>query len=62
MGGIFTPHDAVEKILLGANWVQVYTGWIYNGPEFVLEINRELDQLCIDKGYKNIQDAVGLMA
>ncbi|NJN49840.1 MAG: quinone-dependent dihydroorotate dehydrogenase [Alkalinema sp. RL_2_19] len=32
VGGIFTAQDAWEKITAGASLVQVYTGWIYEGP------------------------------
>lgn len=35
VGGITTPEDAVEKIRLGASLVQLYTGFIYNGPPLV---------------------------
>lgn len=42
VGGIMTPQDAVEKIKAGADLVQVYTGFIYEGPGFVKRINRLL--------------------
>ncbi len=32
VGGIFNAGDAYEKIKAGANAVQIYTGWIYEGP------------------------------
>ncbi len=35
VGGITTPEDAVEKIRLGASLVQLYSGFIYNGPPLV---------------------------
>ena len=35
VGGITTPEDAVEKIRLGASLVQLYSGFIYNGPNLV---------------------------
>ncbi|MDO5450991.1 MAG: quinone-dependent dihydroorotate dehydrogenase [Akkermansia sp.] len=34
-GGITTPEDAVAKIRAGASLVQLYTGFIYNGPPLV---------------------------
>ena len=43
-GGIMTPDDAVEKIRAGADLVQVYTGFIYEGPGIVKRINKALDQ------------------
>lgn len=33
VGGIFTGDDLYEKIALGAHLCQVYTGWIYGGPQ-----------------------------
>lgn len=45
VGGIFNAKDAYEKIRLGASLVQVYTGWIYEGPTLVPEINKGLLKL-----------------
>ncbi|MCW5909831.1 MAG: quinone-dependent dihydroorotate dehydrogenase [Cyclobacteriaceae bacterium] len=42
VGGIMTPEDALEKIKAGADLVQVYTGFIYEGPGFVKRINKLL--------------------
>ncbi|MBN1988649.1 MAG: quinone-dependent dihydroorotate dehydrogenase [Bacteroidales bacterium] len=42
VGGIFSAHDALEKIDAGANLVQIYTGFIYSGPSLVKRINNEL--------------------
>ncbi len=39
-GGIFNFRDAAEKIEAGASLVQVYTGFIYNGPGIARKINR----------------------
>ncbi|MBD0265278.1 MAG: quinone-dependent dihydroorotate dehydrogenase, partial [Tolypothrix sp. Co-bin9] len=35
VGGIFSPEDAWKKITAGASLIQVYTGWIYEGPMIV---------------------------
>jgi dihydroorotate dehydrogenase len=59
VGGIFSAEDAYEKIRLGASLVQVYTGWIYEGPSLVPEINQGLLKLLERDGFKNIQEAVG---
>lgn len=40
VGGIFNGKDAHEAIRAGASLVQVYTGFIYEGPEIAREINR----------------------
>jgi dihydroorotate dehydrogenase len=37
VGGIFSGADAVEKINAGASLIQLYTGFIYRGPELVEE-------------------------
>lgn len=42
VGGIMSPEDALEKIKAGASLVQVYTGFIYNGPSLPRKINEEL--------------------
>jgi dihydroorotate dehydrogenase len=42
VGGIMTPEDAIEKIKAGADLIQIYTGFIYEGPGFVKRINREI--------------------
>ncbi len=42
VGGIMSPEDAWEKIRAGASLVQIYTGFIYEGPSFVRNINRYL--------------------
>jgi dihydroorotate dehydrogenase len=40
VGGIMSPQDALDKIEAGANLVQIYTGFIYEGPAFVRKINK----------------------
>lgn len=42
VGGIHTAQDALEKLDAGASLVQLYTGFIYEGPELINEINREI--------------------
>jgi dihydroorotate dehydrogenase len=37
-GGVFTAHDATQKISAGARLVQVWTGFIYEGPAIVKNI------------------------
>jgi dihydroorotate dehydrogenase len=38
VGGVMSPEDAKRKMDLGADLVQVYTGWVYNGPRFIPRI------------------------
>ena len=42
VGGITTPEDAVEKIKAGASLVQLYSGFIYNGPPLVQATARSI--------------------
>ena len=40
VGGIHRPQDAIDKLNAGASLVQLYTGFIYEGPGLVKDINR----------------------
>jgi len=42
VGGIHSPEDAIEKIDAGADLIQIYTGFIYEGPSLVRRINKAL--------------------
>ncbi len=42
VGGIMTPQDALEKIAAGAVLVQIYTGFIYEGPRLVKQIKQQI--------------------
>ena len=42
VGGIMTAEDALEKLDAGADLVQLYTGFIYEGPALITQINRKL--------------------
>ena len=41
-GGIHSAADAQEKLAAGASLIQLYTGFIYEGPALVSQINRSL--------------------
>ncbi|MCG6136398.1 MAG: quinone-dependent dihydroorotate dehydrogenase [Nostoc sp. LLA-1] len=59
VGGIFSPQDAWEKITAGASLIQVYTGWVYEGPMMVRRILAGL-LLQMEKHQLNsITEAVG---
>lgn len=60
VGGIFTAEDAWEKITAGASLVQVYTGWIYEGPLMVSRILTGLLQKLEAQGLSSISEAVGI--
>jgi len=59
VGGIFTADDAWEKITAGASLIQVYTGWIYEGPGMVKRILAGLLQKLDQYGLNSISEAVG---
>jgi dihydroorotate dehydrogenase len=42
VGGIHTAEDALEKLKAGASLVQLYTGFIYEGPAIIKRINKAL--------------------
>ncbi|WP_185782841.1 quinone-dependent dihydroorotate dehydrogenase [Croceivirga lutea] len=42
VGGIHSPQDALEKLKAGADLVQLYTGFIYEGPSLVKNINKAI--------------------
>ena len=42
VGGIHSPEDALEKLDAGADLIQIYTGFIYEGPKLVKRINKAI--------------------
>jgi len=42
VGGIHTAEDAIEKLEAGASLVQLYTGFIYEGPALIKAINKKI--------------------
>ena len=42
VGGIHSPEDALEKINAGADLLQIYTGFIYEGPRLIKNINKAI--------------------
>ncbi|KAA9341033.1 quinone-dependent dihydroorotate dehydrogenase [Adhaeribacter soli] len=42
VGGIMTPEDALEKLEAGADLIQLYTGFVYEGPGLVRAINKKI--------------------
>jgi len=41
-GGIFTGEDVIEKLNAGAALIEIWTGFIYEGPSIVKKINKQL--------------------
>ena len=59
VGGVFTAEDAWEKICAGASLVQLYTGFIYEGPSVAKKINEGLADILRREGFKSLDDAIG---
>ena len=59
VGGIDSPSVAWERIAAGASLVQLYTGWIYKGPDLVPRILEGLVQQLDCHGLRNIDEASG---
>ncbi len=62
VGGVDSGQAAFEKISVGANAVQLYTGMVYRGPGVVKDIKKELISILKKENLKNIGDAVGINA
>lgn len=60
VGGVFTAEDAWEKITAGASLVQIYTGWIYEGPWMVKRVLKGLVRKLEEYQLNNIGEAVGM--
>lgn len=59
-GGVFSAADAYKKIRLGASLVQLITGWIFQGPQLIGQINQGLVELLHRDGFTNISRAIGV--
>ncbi len=42
VGGIHSPQDAIDKLEAGATLIQVFTGFIYEGPSLIKKINKKI--------------------
>lgn len=61
VGGISSGEDAWKMILAGANLIQVYTGYIYEGPFLPYKICQYLDQQLKQLGKESISEVVGTL-
>jgi dihydroorotate dehydrogenase len=62
VGGVFTAEDAWEKICSGASLIQIYTGFIYEGPSIARRINDGLREIVSKEGFVSLDEAVGSRA
>ena len=59
VGGIHSARAAWERITAGASLIQIYTGWIFEGPNLVPDILDGLIQQMEKHGFRNIKEAIG---
>jgi len=59
VGGISSARTAWERIAAGASLVQVYTGWIFEGPNLVPDILDGLTLQMEKHGFRNIKEVIG---
>ncbi|MGH9928558.1 MAG: quinone-dependent dihydroorotate dehydrogenase [Pyrinomonadaceae bacterium] len=62
VGGVFSSEDAWELISAGASLLQIYTGFIYEGPAVARRINDGLRRIISEKGFTSLDEAVGSRA
>ena len=57
--GIDSPEAAWVRIAAGASLIQLYTGWIFQGPDLVPRILQGLSLQLDCHGFRTLQEAVG---
>ena len=57
--GVESGETAYKKFLSGANFVQLYTGMVFRGPNIVGLIKKELKEILLKDGVKNFNEIVG---
>ena len=56
VGGVDSGKSAYDKFLAGANYVQLYTGMVFQGPNIVSKIKKDLKVLLTNDGVKNFKE------
>jgi dihydroorotate dehydrogenase len=59
VGGVDSGQAAYDKFIAGADFVQLYTGMVFNGPNIAGIIKKELKELLIRDGVKNYTEIIG---
>jgi dihydroorotate dehydrogenase len=62
VGGIFSAEDAWEKIAAGASLIQIYTGYVYEGPTLPRRIVSGLIDRLEARGLRSLKQATGCEA
>jgi dihydroorotate dehydrogenase len=60
VGGVSNGQDAYDKLKAGASLVQIYSCMVYEGPGVVSRIRKELAELMLQNGQRQLEDVVGL--
>jgi len=59
VGGIDSGQAAYDKFIAGADYIQLYTGMVFKGPNIVGIIKKDLKEILIRDGVKNYTEIVG---
>jgi len=59
VGGVDSGESAYKKFLAGASFIQLYTGMVFQGPNIVGKIKKELKEILIKDGVKNFREIIG---
>ena len=59
VGGVDSGKSAYEKFLAGADYVQLYTGMVFRGPNIVNMIKNELSEILLKDGIRNYTEIIG---
>ena len=59
VGGVDSGESAHRKFLAGASHVQLYTGMVFQGPNIVGKIKKELKEILIADGIRNFREIIG---
>ncbi|NPA54926.1 MAG: quinone-dependent dihydroorotate dehydrogenase [Epsilonproteobacteria bacterium] len=60
VGGIDSAQEAYKRIRAGASLVQIFTAFIYHGPQLIKDINQQLLTLLKRDGFSHISEAIGV--
>ncbi|WP_415299823.1 quinone-dependent dihydroorotate dehydrogenase [Candidatus Pelagibacter sp. Uisw_134_02] len=59
VGGVDSGESAHKKFLAGASYIQLYTGMVFQGPNVVGKIKKELKEILKAEGIKNFREIIG---
>jgi dihydroorotate dehydrogenase len=59
VGGVDSGESAHRKFLAGASYVQLYTGMVFQGPNIVGKIKKELKEILIADGVESFKEIIG---